>query len=163
MIVIAIDPGFDRCGYAVFKFENKPSLLDYGCISSQSKLSISQRIYFVTGKIEKIIRRYKPQTLIIESIFFSKNKKTVVAVAQTQGALMLTAARLKLSVEFLNPTTVKSTIVGYGNADKKQIKKMLALEYGLKLPGQLDDTIDAIAVGLTFYHLQKSYDWKNLR
>ncbi len=156
MIVLAVDPGFDRCGYSVFRKEgNTPTYITSGLIQTKKNESNEKRLKEICDSIDQSIESYKPDVVVIEQLFFFKNQKTVVAVAQSQGAIMLLAANRGLAVEFLTPLQIKQIVTGYGHSDKKNVQKMLAMT--LKLNGQLksDDQADAIAAGLAYCYLHR--------
>lgn len=155
MILLAIDPGLDRCGWAVIKKKGSPRIIDFGRISTNKKSVLTLRVKKLGTEFANLIDRFCPDQIIIEEIFFSKNKKTMVMVAQSQGVLLSIGAQKGIGIEFLNPMQIKSILTGDGHADKKQIQKMISLEFKLSIPKELDDVSDAIAVGLAYCHLKK--------
>lgn len=161
MIVLAIDPGVEKTGFAFFEIKNnKHSLLNYGLILSPKNLPIEKRLSYITQKILTHINFFHPDCLVLEQIFFYHNQKTQVAVAQSQGAILQLAGNLNLPVYFLTPLSIKVSVTGDGKADKKQVRKMVQLLLPeIKLP-KCDDIVDAIACGLAFFY-QKLYDRKN--
>lgn len=148
MKILAIDPGLERVGYAVFG-EGK-ILLQYDCIETSRKILHEARLADIFNKLEIVIKKHKPELMLIERIFFTNNQKTAVSVAQAQGVILLLASQNGLAVEFLSPTTVKQNICGYGNADKKAVCKMVKLLLNMENMPKLDDTTDAIAIGLAY-------------
>ena len=89
-IVLGIDPGLASTGYGVIVFENKKmKLLDFGCINTPTEHSCGKRLQTITTEIKKIIKKYKPQFVSIEDIFFAKNAKTAIKVGQAKGAILL--------------------------------------------------------------------------
>jgi len=148
MKLLSIDPGLERTGYAVFN--EKKELLEYGCIVTSRKLLHEDRIADIYEKLSKIIKKYKPDILAIERIFFTNNQKTAISVAQSQGVILLLASENKIKVEFLSPTTIKQNVCGYGNADKKSVCKMVKILLNMQEMPKLDDTTDAIAIGLAY-------------
>ena len=91
--------------------------------------------------------------MIVEQLFFFKNQKTFIRVAQAQGVALLLAAQNKIRVKFLTPLQIKQTVTGYGKADKKSIQKMIKLE--LQIDIKQDDEADAIACGLAYIYINK--------
>ena len=151
MIILSIDPGVERIGFAVFnKSDKATTLLESGTIETSKKDSQSERILALSTFLEKIIKKSKPDVLVMERLFFFKNEKTVIAVAQAQGAILLLAAESKIPVYYLTPPQIKLAITGYGNADKKGVQKMIELQIKLPKKKRLDDEIDAIACGYTY-------------
>lgn len=151
MIVLATDSGLERTGYAVFtKNAHDFHLTDFGCIITKKKDSIEQRLLIIHNEFKTIIKKYAPEKIIIEQIFFNTNQKTIVSIAQAQGVVLLLAAQHNIEVIFLSPLTIKQTITGYGRADKKQMEKMIQLLLHLDTMPKPDDVVDAIGVGLSY-------------
>jgi len=160
MIILSIDSGIERTGYALFDKNNKYKegfqYLTSGLIRTQKDLRIEKRIYIIYQKIKKLIKRYIPDKIIIEQIFFLKNQKTAIKVSQTQGVIMLLAAEHNLTIDFITPLQIKQVITGYGQSDKKSVQKMLNLILKLPLKIEQDDQADAIAAGLTYCYINTS-------
>lgn len=151
MIVLAIDSGIERTGYAALKHKTpNPDILETGCIFTNKSDSTIDRMQQLGEKLTRIIEQHKPETVVIEQLFFNTNKKTAIVVAQAQGITMYIAAQKKCKVEFLTPLEIKSTLTGYGRADKKQVEKMLKLILGRDTLPKPDDVTDALACGLAF-------------
>lgn len=141
--IIAIDPGYDRCGVAIF---SNTSLLHSTCIETKKTDPHSTRLVHIYSMLCNIINTWKPTHLALETLFFSVNKKTALKVAEARGVVLLAAGVKSLSVIELSPQEVKLSMTGVGNADKKQIQKMVALTFRTDT-GVGDDEIDAIALG----------------
>ena len=163
MRILSIDSGFDRTGYAVFDKLSKPVYITSGLIKTSPKKKLPVRLMEIFDALNNVIIEFKPEQMVIEQLFFFKNQKTVIPVAQAQGVSLLVAAQHNIPLEFLTPPQIKQMVTGYGNADKKSVLKMLILTLsstpGVKrvdLTGKIDDEIDAIACGLAFCHLQKN-------
>lgn len=162
MIIMGIDSGIEKTGYAIFrkdkKLKNGFEYLSSGLIKTSKNLSTEKRLLEIHDSIKHLIKSQKPEALAIEQLFFFKNQKTVIRVAQAQGVIMLLATQHKLKVDFLTPLQIKLAITGYGQADKKSVQKMLGLT--LKLNGELkqDDQADAIACGLAYCYLNKGLE-----
>lgn len=159
MIIVSIDSGLERTGFAVFDKHEKHNqgfkLLESGRILSPKNLSISERLLHIYNEIEKIITKFRPKQIVLERLFFFKNQKTVISVSQAQGAVLLLAAKKNIKVDFLSPPQIKEIITGYGQADKKAVQKMLRLTVGINIPSSHDDEADAIACGLAYCYLNK--------
>lgn len=151
-IILGIDPGYDRIGIAVIKKEKgKDILLHSECFETSSELPHFERLFLIGKKIEKIIKKYKPEVMGIETLLWSKNTKTAMGVAEARGVILAEAAAHKLFIKEFNPNQIKLTITGYGKSDKKQIISMIEKLLKLKKSHRLrfDDEFDAIAVALT--------------
>ncbi len=157
MVILAIDSGFERTGWAVLSHQK--SVVNYvtsGLIKTSSKLSLAKRLEEIFIKLEQIIKKEKPTAIAMEQIFLFKNQKTVIPVAQAQGIALLLAAQHNLELEFLTPLQIKQIVTGYGHSDKIAVKKMVSLTLPkLNLSKMIDDEIDAIACGLAYCYLNK--------
>jgi crossover junction endodeoxyribonuclease RuvC len=152
MRVLGIDPGYDRVGIAVIeKKEGKETLLFSECFTTDKNSDFTARLDAIMGEIRKIIAAYTPETLAIENLFFSKNQKTAMRVAEARGAIISEALRNGLSIREFRPAEIKIAITGQGNSDKKQIIAMIP--HLIAMPKNkekaLDDEYDAIAVAIT--------------
>lgn len=141
---LAIDPGYDRVGIAVF---DKKELLHSECFVPP-KGGLYDRLIAVTAHIDALIEELKPESLAIETLFFSKNQKTAIAVAEARGAIIVAAARHGLAVHEYSPQAVKIAVTGSGNAAKDGVIKMVDRLVTLPPRKRLDDEYDAIALGI---------------
>lgn len=150
-LVVGIDPGYDRVGISVVKKEGSKDLLMFStCIETNKKESHEVRILDIYKKLEIILKKYRPEYIVIESLFVFKNQKTVMRVAEARGVIILCATINNIKLLELTPMQIKNSIAGDGHADKKQVKYMV--EKILKVVFEdniLDDEIDAIACGLS--------------
>ncbi len=150
MTVLAIDPGFGRCGVAVLEGSGaQASLLYSSCIETGAKEVFSTRLLFVANEIIQLIETYTPEAIAIEELYFTNNAKTALNVAEVRGMLIYLAVSRNIPLIEYNPLSIKIAITGYGRATKEQVTKMV--EKLVKLPQKimLDDEYDAIALGLT--------------
>ena len=93
-----------------------------------------------------------PDEVAIEELFYFKNQKTVIQVAQARGVIVLSAERSNVEVFEYTPLQVKSAVTGYGKAEKKQIMEMTKMLLGLKAVPKPDDTADALALAVCHAH-----------
>lgn len=150
MIILAIDPGFGRCGVAILEGTGStPSILYSACIETKPNTKFSKRLLFVADEIIRLIEEYAPETISIEEIYFTNNAKTAINVAEVRGMLIYLAASRNITLVEFNPLAIKIAVTGYGRASKEQVIKMV--EKIVKLPKKkmLDDEYDAIALGIT--------------
>lgn len=159
MIILSIDSGIEKTGYAFFdknkKYKENFKYVTSGLITTSKKETIAVRINQIYDQTKTLIQKYKPNKLILEQIFFFKNQKTAIKVSQTQGVLLLLGAQYNLPIEFLTPLQIKLTVTGYGHADKKAVRKMIDLILNNKIKIIDDDQSDAIAGGLAYCLLNK--------
>jgi crossover junction endodeoxyribonuclease RuvC len=145
--ILAIDPGYDRCGVAIVE-TGRPSLLKHSaCIETNKKDLQEKRLYDIYTAVTALIETYKPEYIALETLFFSVNKKTAIKVAESRGVIVLIAGMHNLPLIELSPQEVKLMMAGVGNADKKQVQKMVALTLKIDIAKKIDDEIDAIALG----------------
>ena len=154
MKVLGIDPGIALTGWAVVEKKMSPRLAGYGCIKTSPRFSPEARLDKVFEGLRKIIKKYRPDVMAVEKLFFNTNAKTALKVGEARGVVLLCAARSRLPLSEFTPLQIKSTITGYGRADKKQIQQMVKTLLGLKEIPRPDDAADAVAVALSycFYH-----------
>ena len=150
MRILGIDPGYGRCGIAVLeKVAGKEILIFSQCVETSSTLSFPERVGEVLAACGNAITAYSPKHMAIEKLFFAKNQKTAMQVAEVRGALMALATQHGLPVSEYTPMQVKSAAAGYGGADKKQVIKMLHALVKIDKKIEHDDEYDAIAIGVT--------------
>lgn len=149
MVILGIDPGVARLGWAVIETQSSPRPLAYGCITTEKTDPLPKRLLISYQALTIIMKRYHPDAVSIEDLFFSKNAKTAISVGEARGVVLLVAAQQKTDVISYSPLTVKQTICGDGAADKKQVGKMVTQILKLKEVPKPDDTADAIAIALT--------------
>lgn len=148
-VILGIDPGFGRMGYGVI--EQKGSdwrALAWGCVETSARKDFTGRLKEIHDEIIKLISLHHPTRLAVEELFFFKNQKTVIKVAEARGAILLTAAEAGLPVDEFTPLQIKQAITGYGRADKGQMQKMMTMFLGLKEKIKSDDAADALAAAL---------------
>jgi len=148
MIILGIDPGTTRIGWAILKTKKDNIVpVDYGCWELKEKEQ-EKRLLKISQNLNKAIKIYKPDFLALEKIFFFKNAKTVMSISEATGVIVLTAQKHKLPCIRLTPLEIKQNLIGYGRADKKDVQKFIQLVFSLKEIPKPDDTADALAVAL---------------
>lgn len=164
MRVLAFDPGFERLGVAVVeKTHSKETLLFSQCVQTLPTLPFPERLRELGEAAEKLIAKWQPKVVALEDIYFEKNAKTAISVAQVRGVLAYIAATHGIKVCAYSPLQVKVAITGYGKSDKKAVAMMVARLVTLPLiektkgNKRLDDELDAIAVGLTCLASERSH------
>ena len=150
MRILGIDPGYERLGIAVLeKNGGKECVLFSACFKTSPKLEFPERLNLVGEEIERIIQKYKPEVLAIETLFLNTNQKTAMRVAEVRGVALNEAVKRNLKVFEASPPQIKVAIAGYGRADKQQIKKMVKMLVNIEVGRESDDELDAIAIALT--------------
>ncbi len=153
MKILGIDPGVAIVGYGIIKADkHNEEIIDYGCILTDKATPHAERLAQISTEINRIIKKYRPQALAIEELFFSKNVKTALKVGEARGIVLARAMSAKLPIYEYTPLQIKQALTGYGRADKRQIQQMVRMILKLdKLP-QPDDAADALAVAITCAH-----------
>ena len=150
MIILGIDPGIGRCGWGALEVKGtKLKVIDFGCIETSSKLETSKRLEEIHNKITKLIKKFSPDALVLEELFFNTNAKTAFVVGQARGVVLLAGAQNKLKNFVYTPLQVKIAVTGYGRAEKDQVGKMVKTILALKSIPKPDDTADALAIAIT--------------
>jgi crossover junction endodeoxyribonuclease RuvC len=162
-IILGIDPGYGRIGIAVIKNEKgNQKLIHSECFETDGKLPHSKRLLALGEKIKEIIKKYRPDQVAVETLLWSKNKKTALQVAEARGVILLEAARCNVVLREFNPNQIKMAVTGYGKSDKKQVicmvEKLLKLNPPAGGKKRLDDEYDAIATALTCAAISLSTD-----
>lgn len=150
MRVIAIDPGYDRLGVAVMENTGGVETLLYSaCIETNRVDSLADRLVTVGEEFARLLHLYTPDALGIETLFFNKNIKTAIGVAQARGVLLYLARQANCAIYEFGPQEIKSAVTGYGKSDKKGVIDMIMRLVKDAPINALDDEYDAIAVGVT--------------
>ena len=150
MRVLGVDPGYDRVGLAVMEYHQGVELLLHStCVLTNKQATLNERLQVVGNAVNQTIKDYEVDTLGIETLFFNKNVKTAMGVAQARGVIIYTAMQALCTVYEFSPQAIKIAVSGYGNSDKTAVQAMVKqLVPGVPLDA-LDDEYDAIAVGIT--------------
>ena len=153
MIILGIDPGYAIVGWGVLEYNGtKFKTLGYGSIQTPAGMPMIERLERIYLGMNEIIDKYKPDQMAVEELFFNTNSKTAIVVAEARGIILL-AARLKGVKTFeYTPLQVKSSVVGYGRAEKKQVITMVTSMLSLPAPPKPDDTADALAIAVCHGH-----------
>lgn len=150
MRVLGIDPGIGRLGWGIVDVNRgKLKAEDYGCIETKPNSDTSERLLRISRELSKIFKKYKPDVLAVEELFFGANSKTALVVGQARGVVFLVSAENKTPISVYTPLQVKMALTGYGRADKNQISQMVKIILKLDKIPKLDDTSDALAVAVS--------------
>ncbi|MBQ1334337.1 MAG: crossover junction endodeoxyribonuclease RuvC [Clostridia bacterium] len=157
MIILGIDPGLATVGYGIIEYRgNSFTTLDYGAILTEAHTEFNSRLLSINAQLINLINMFKPDAVAIEELFFNKNIKTAIAVAQARGAVLLTCAQNNVPTFEYTPLQVKQAVVGYGRADKNQVQQMTKILLNLKAVPKPDDTADALAIAICHAHSNNS-------
>ena len=149
MKILGIDPGMAIVGYGLIE-GNKDNLklITSGSIQTDKKLDDSKRLLEIYNDLSTIVDRYKPDCASVEQLFFFKNQKTIIPVAEARGVILTVLEKYGIPTYSYTPMEVKQVLTGYRRAEKKEVERMVHIALGIdKLP-KLDDTVDAIAIAI---------------
>lgn len=151
MLALGIDPGTATVGYGLVQTRSDGSLqmVDYGVITTPAGEPMPQRLLTIHDGLTRLIAKHQPEIAAVEKLFFGKNVTTAITVAQGRGAILITLARAQLPIAEYEPSIIKQTVSGYGNAKKPQMQEMVRLLLGLDAIPKPDDAADALAIAIT--------------
>ena len=153
MRILGIDPGLAIVGWAVIDSNRgKLTPVAYGAITTPAHTDIEARLLVIKSDLEEIIKRYEPDEMAIEELFFNTNITTGIAVAEARGVILCTAHACGVKISEYTPLQVKQAVVGYGKAEKQQVIAMVTSILKLKSPPKPDDTADAVAIAICHSH-----------
>lgn len=148
-IILGIDPGLANTGYGLVKVNgHNITLIDCGYIKTDKKDNVSRRLCFIYDNIAALIKKFQPNYLAVEDLFFNKNAKSVMQVGQAKGVILLVGEHNSLNINVYTPLQIKIAITGYGRASKEQIQHMVKVLLNLKNIPKPDHAADALAVAL---------------
>ena len=150
MKILGLDPGYGRLGYGVveqkgFKFH----CLKAGVLETPAGMPFVDRLLMVHEAVGRLVAEFSPEEAAVEDIFFSRNAKTAMLVAQARGVILLALRQAGLPVLEISPQHVKQALVGNGAAGKRQVQFMAARLLKLKELPKPDDAADALGLALT--------------
>ncbi len=155
MLILGLDPGIGITGYSFIEQNNeKYSLITSGSIQTDKTAPHPKRLLELQLDLDFLIKKYNPDCASIEQLFFFKNQKTIIPVAQARGVILMTLEKNSIPMYEYTPLVVKQTITGHGRADKSLVKTMVKKFIELDQNIKLDDTIDSVALAIC--HLQNS-------
>lgn len=150
MKILGIDPGLAIVGYAMIEQDEKREikLLTSGSIQTDKKQEDSKRLLEIYNDLSEIVEKYKPDCASVEQLFFFKNQKTIIPVAEARGVILTVLEKYNIPIYGYTPMEVKQVLTGYGRADKKEVEQMVRLNLCADCLPKLDDTVDAIAIAI---------------
>lgn len=151
MKILGIDPGMAIVGYGLIDISDNDesiALLASGSIQTDKNLCDSKRLLEIYNDLSKIIELYKPDCASVEELFYFKNQKTVIPVAEARGVILTVLEKYNIPTFCYTPMEVKQVLTGYGRAEKKEVEQMVKLALETESVPKLDDTVDAIAIAI---------------
>lgn len=148
-VILGIDPGLARTGYGVIAV--KPGMLHaigYGVVQTPARKPDADRLAEISRGIRTLLKKFHPDAVAVEKLFFNTNTKTAMMVSQARGVILSACGHAGVEVSEYTPLQVKMAVVGYGRADKIQIQHMVQTILNLQTAPQPDDAADALAVAI---------------
>ena len=153
MLILGIDPGYAIVGFGLVEYDkNRFRTVDYGAITTPAGMDFPQRLALIYRELEMLIAKYKPEAMAVERLYFHNNQKTAIDVAQARGVILLAAKLAGVGIYEYTPLQVKQSVVGYGQAVKKQVQEMTKVLLHLESVPKPDDTADALAIAICHGH-----------
>lgn len=157
MVILGIDPGIAIVGWGVLSYDNnKFTPLGYGSITTGPESPLEDRLASIYDELDAIIKKYRPDAVSVEELFWNTNQKTGIIVAQARGVILLCIRKNDVPFFEYTPLQVKQSVTGYGRADKKQMITLVTMLLALDEPPKPDDTADALALAITHGHASLS-------
>ena len=149
MKILGIDPGMAIVGYGLIEVTNDNLiLLASGSIQTDKDLPDSKRLLEIENDLSCIVEKYKPDCASVEELFFFKNQKTIIPVAEARGVILTVLEKYGIPTYGYTPMQVKQVLTGYGRALKKDVEQMVRVSLQIDNLPKLDDTVDAIAIAI---------------
>jgi crossover junction endodeoxyribonuclease RuvC len=153
MLILGIDPGTATTGYGLIQNEgNRLTAVDCGAIVTPANQALSDRLKTLYEEMKALIQRTHPDEMAVESLFFNRNVRTALSVAQARGVILLSGAEQGLPLGEYTPPQVKLAVTGYGKADKRQMQQMVKTLLHLEKIPKPDDAADALAIAICHLH-----------
>ena len=148
MVILGIDPGYAIIGYGIIDTDKKDMVLDYGAITTPKEDTMPVRLEAIDASLKFLFDKYKPDVVAVEELFYFKNQKTVIQVAQARGVIMLACQKYCGNIFEYTPLQIKQALTGQGRAEKAQVQFMVKAILGLSAIPKPDDAADALAVAI---------------
>ncbi len=157
MRVLGIDCGSQRTGYGIVDSDGVSyCLVKCGAIRLSPRSPLPERLLKIQKELEDIIGAFKPQVAAIEDVFFAVNVKSALKLGHVRGVAMLAAAQAGIPVAEYSALQVKSSVVGYGRADKRQVQHMVQMLLHLAEPPESEDAADALAIAICHINIART-------
>ena len=160
MFVLGIDPGLTRCGYGVIEgsFEGVESFtaLRAGTIETDPAHPVESRLGQLLGELATLLDEVRPDAVVVERVFYQRNAKTAIPVAQASGVAVALADSRGIAVRQFTAQEVKLAVTGYGAASKEQVQGMVARLCHLAQVPRPPDAADALGLAITYFMVARS-------
>jgi crossover junction endodeoxyribonuclease RuvC len=151
--ILGIDPGLASTGYGIIEIDkNRIRHITHGEIKTKAHTDTGERLNIIYTNVTDLITRYKPSEASIENLFFAKNQKSALPVAQARGVVILAIHRSALFHTDYTPLEIKMALVGQGRAAKSQVQEMLRIILAMQSIPKPDHAADALAAAVCHFH-----------
>ncbi|MBC8647513.1 MAG: crossover junction endodeoxyribonuclease RuvC [Thermoanaerobaculia bacterium] len=153
MKVLGVDPGSVATGYGLVIFDNGSLHLDCcGVWRPGAGLCFPEKLAFLLSAMGRLIEESHPDVVSVETVFTARNVASAVKLAHARGVLLAAAGRHAIPLFEYEPRLVKKAIVGYGNAEKPQVRAMVLSLLARQRARIPLDAADALAVAICHIH-----------
>jgi len=154
MRVLGIDPGISVVGWGVVEGGRQQlSLVSSGRMCLNSKMPFPEKLKVISAEVESLIGKFNPQVLSIENPFLANNPETLAKVSRVVGAVEITAMNNGLPVAGYSVAEIKQAVVGYGRAEKSQVREMVKLLLEMRELPRSFDAADALACAICHHNM----------
>lgn len=155
MRVVGIDPGIARTGFGVVDWTSEgPIHVFNSLIETDAGMPQPARLKKLYTNLCTQLSRFKPEVVVMERLYFSKNVKTAIAVGQACGVILMSLAGRDIELIEQTPPAMKKALTSNGRASKQDVRKMVTalLDVSKAWEGKkvIDDEVDALALALTY-------------
>jgi crossover junction endodeoxyribonuclease RuvC len=145
-LILGIDPGLASTGYGIIRLSgSRFRCVTHGTVRTSPREGMGERLVKIHQGIMEIIRNYGPDEAGIETVYFSKNSKSAIPVAQARGVVLFTLASQGVPFAEYTPLELKQAVAGNGRAEKAQVQEVLRMIFNLDEPPSPDHAADALA------------------
>ncbi len=156
VVIMGIDPGLANLGWGVIASDGTRSeLLEFGCLTTKADTPTSWRLRFLYEGLAEISARFEPALIGVETLYFARNTKSAIDVAQARGAAVAAVASADTPIHDITPLQIKQALTGYGRAEKNQIQRMVQTILNLEDIPRPDHAADALAIAIACAHGMK--------
>lgn len=149
MRILGIDPGLAIVGYSIIDTQKEENILvSSGSIQTDKNKTDAERLFEIETDMQTIINKYKPDEASIEKLFYFKNQKTIIPVAEARGVILSVLQKNSIKISEFTPMEVKQMMTGYGRASKDEVARAVQMSVKYEKLPKLDDTLDSIAIAL---------------
>jgi crossover junction endodeoxyribonuclease RuvC len=159
MFVLGVDPGLTRCGFGLVEgaFEGPERFTAHraGVLESSPARPVEERLGGLTGELRRLIAELRPDAVVVEKVFFQRNARTAIGVAQASGLAIGLAVDAGIPVRQFTSQEVKLAVTGYGAASKRQVQEMVATHCSLARAPEPPDVADALALAIAYLSIER--------